>query len=266
MLLPARIAQGVRDGSVTLAFRRWEQPRVRVGGTQLTSAGIVRFDAVEEVLDPADLTDDDARAAGFPALAALTRLLYPPAALRDAPLAGSRGSSGTVVEQGAEEGAEAQRGVSVVVPEERPGAQRGGSLTVPEERPGAQRPDASRRAGPRAGKGGDHVYRVRLSWVGEDPRIALRAQRPDAAELARVAGAVTRLDAGRRTGPWTRPILEWIRDHEGVISTELAALLGREVLPMKADIRRLKALGLTESLRVGYRLSPRGHAYLESLD
>ena len=46
MLLPARIAQGVREGTVTLAFRRWEEPRVRVGGTQLTSAGIVAFDAV----------------------------------------------------------------------------------------------------------------------------------------------------------------------------------------------------------------------------
>ncbi len=50
-----------------------------------------------------------------------------------------------------------------------------------------------------------------------------------------------------------------------MISTELAALLRREVPPMKADIRRLKALGLTESLRIGYRLSPRGAAYLESL-
>ena len=75
-----------------------------------------------------------------------------------------------------------------------------------------------------------------------------------------------RLDAGRRTGPWTRPILEWIRDHPGVVSTVLAERLGRELAPVKADIRRLKALGLTESLPVGYRLSPRGLAYLESLE
>lgn len=204
MLLPMRIAQGVRDGTVTLAFRRWEAPRVRAGGTQLTSAGIVAFDTVEEVLDAADLTEADALAAGFPDLAALTRLLYPP---------------------------------------------------VP----------AVRKAGPRAGKGGDHVYRVQLSWVGDDPRVALREEVPTAGELDELAAAVARLDAGRRTGPWTRPILEWIRDHPGVISTELAALLGREVAPMKADIRRLKALGLTESLRVGYRLSVRGRAYLASL-
>jgi hypothetical protein len=28
-------------------------------------------------------------------------------------------------------------------------------------------------------------------------------------------------------------------------------------------VRKLKALGLTESLEVGYRLSPRGRAYLD---
>jgi hypothetical protein len=30
----------------------------------------------------------------------------------------------------------------------------------------------------------------------------------------------------------------------------------------KADVRKLKELGLTESLEVGYRLSPRGRAVL----
>jgi len=33
-------------------------------------------------------------------------------------------------------------------------------------------------------------------------------------------------------------------------------------LPFKANVRKLKALGLTESLEVGYRLSPRGEALL----
>ena len=214
MLLPARIAQGVWEGSIRLAYRRWEEPRVRAGGTQLTSAGIVRFDAIVEVTDTATITDADARAAGFANAAELRSRL---------------------------------------------------AVTVPEERSGAQRRNAPRRAGPRASKGGDRIFRIALSWVGEDPRVELRAAVPDAAELAGVTAAVAELDASRRGGPWTRQILEWIRDHPGVISTELATLLGREVLPMKADIRRLKALGLTESLRVGYRLSPRGVAYLESL-
>jgi hypothetical protein len=228
MLLPARIAQGVRQGSITLAYRRWEQARVRAGGTQLTAAGIVRFDRVEELTDLATITDTDAQAAGFTDADILRAYL------------------------------------SATAPDERSGAQPV-TPTVPEERSGAQRPNASRRAGPRASKGGDRIFRITLSWVGDDPRVELRAAVPDAAELAEVTAAVAKLDAGRRSGPWTRQILEWIRDHPGVISTELATLLGREVPPMKADIRRLKALGLTESLRVGYRLSPRGVAYLESL-
>ncbi len=213
MLLPARIAAGVRDGTITLAFRRWEQPRVRVGGTQLTSAGIVGFDAVEEVFGAERLTDADARAAGFASLTALRRQLYPP-----------------------------------------------------EPPPEEVAPREPRWVGPRASKGGYHVYRVRLSWVGDDPRVALRDVLPSAEELTEITAAVAKLDAAKRTGGWTRPILEWIRDHPGVISTELAALLQRELQPMKTDIRKLKALGLTESLGVGYRLSPRGRAYLESLD
>ena len=238
MLLPARIAQGVREGSIRLAYRRREEPRVQTGGTQLTSAGIVRFDAVEEVTDTGTITDADARAAGFADAVELRGRL-----------------AATVPEERSGEVARAQ-----TVPEERSGAQ-----TVPEERSGAQRPNASRRAGPRASKGGERIFRIALSWVGDDPRVELREALPDAGELAEVTASVAKLDASKRGGPWTRQILEWIRDHPGVISTELATLLGREVLPMEADIRRLKALGLTESLRVGYRLSPRGVAYLESL-
>ena len=228
MLLPARIAQGVREGSIRLAYRRREEPRVQTGGTQLTSAGIVFFDAVEEVTDTGTITDADARAAGFA------------------------------------DAAELRGRLAATVPEERSGAV-ARAQTVPEERSGAQRPNASRRAGPRASKGGERIFRIALSWVGDDPRVELREALPDAGELAEVTASVAKLDASKRGGPWTRQILEWIRDHPGVISTELATLLGREVLPMEADIRRLKALGLTESLRVGYRLSPRGVAYLESL-
>ncbi len=247
MLLPARIAEGVRQGSITLAYRRWEQPRVRAGGTQLTSVGIVRFDEVEEVTEPATITEADARAAGFPDADALRGYLAATAPAATVP----------------EEVSGAPR-PAATVPEEVSGAQRP-AATVPEERSGAQRPNASRRAGPRASKGGDRIFRVRLSWVGEDPRVQLRTALPDATELAVITAAVKKLDAGKRSGPWTRQILEWIRDNPGVISTELAVLLGREVAPMKADIRRLKALGLTESLRIGYRLSPRGAAYLASL-
>ena len=45
---------------------------------------------------------------------------------------------------------------------------------------------------------------------------------------------------------------------------DLAASVGREKPPFKLDVRKLKNLGLTESLPVGYRLSPRGRSYLRA--
>ena len=51
----------------------------------------------------------------------------------------------------------------------------------------------------------------------------------------------------------------------GVAAAELAAELGRERLPFKRDVRKLKELGLTESLTVGYRLSPRGEVVLRAI-
>ena len=58
-------------------------------------------------------------------------------------------------------------------------------------------------------------------------------------------------------------MLRLIADRPGVRAGDLAAESGRERLEFKADVRKLKALGLTESLEVGYRLSPRGRAYLD---
>ncbi|WP_040518241.1 ASCH domain-containing protein [Gordonia neofelifaecis] len=125
-------------------------------------------------------------------------------------------------------------------------------------------PKPDRKPSERGSKGGHTVYRINLEWAGEDPRIALRAQVPTRDELTEIAGRLDRLDR-RPSGPWTRDILEWIRDNPQVVSKELAAIRGVELLPMKVDIRKLKALGLTISHDVGYELSPRGAAYLDSL-
>ncbi|WP_249670661.1 hypothetical protein [Cellulomonas wangleii] len=76
MLLPPTVAAGVADGSVTLAFRRWQRPDVRAGARFRTGAGVVEVTSVDTV-DPASLTDDDARAAGFAGAAALLRVLDP---------------------------------------------------------------------------------------------------------------------------------------------------------------------------------------------
>ncbi|KXO93215.1 Uncharacterised protein (plasmid) [Tsukamurella tyrosinosolvens] len=202
MLIPKAVAEGVRDGRITTQYRRWDTPRVKVGGTQLTPAGLLRFTRVTRVPDVERISDRAARAAGVKDAAALRKLLTP----RD--------------------------------------------------------PDAPRRE--RSARGGEHVYRVHLEWAGEDPRLALREELPDDAELAAIARRLARLDA-RETGPWTRDILAWIRDHPHIVSKELAAERGVELLPMKADIRKLKGMGLTISHEVGYELSPRGAAYLDWL-
>jgi hypothetical protein len=72
-----------------------------------------------------------------------------------------------------------------------------------------------------------------------------------------------RLDTHSPDGPWTRATLDAIARRPAVRAGDLAAELGRQRLPFKADVRKLKRLGLTESLEVGYRLSPRGRAYLD---
>lgn len=103
------------------------------------------------------------------------------------------------------------------------------------------------------------LHRIAFRLAGEDPR---RAMRDDASEpaLDAVAAKLAKMDA---KGPWTAEVLRLISDNPGVRAPDLAARLGRETLPFKVDVRKLKALGLTESLEVGYRLSPRGRALLD---
>lgn len=113
-----------------------------------------------------------------------------------------------------------------------------------------------------AGREGD-LYRIRIRSIGPDLRKALReANGLTHADVQELFRRLDRLDARR---PWTRATLRLIATHPGRRAPELAALLGRDVLPFKQDVRKLKALGLTESLDVGYRLSPRGEALLSRL-
>jgi hypothetical protein len=74
VLLPLKVAQGVADGSVTLAFRRWRRQDVRPGQVFTTAAGRVRVDAVRVVRAEA-ITDDEARLAGWPDAERLRRRL-----------------------------------------------------------------------------------------------------------------------------------------------------------------------------------------------
>jgi len=189
MLLPAPIALGIADGSVTLAFRRWAVPRVKVGSTFRTAAGVVRVDAVAPV-DGAAITDDEARAAGLRSADEVRRRL-----------------------------------------------RQDDTLTI---------------------------YRVELSWAGPDPRVALRSDAELTDDDVRAIDVrLERLDRASSHGAWTMAVLDVIRRRPATRAADLAEEeFGRERDPFKIDVRKLKNLGLTHSLDVGYELSPRGEEYL----
>jgi hypothetical protein len=110
------------------------------------------------------------------------------------------------------------------------------------------------------------VWRIDLHYAGPDDRIALRADdRLGENDLARLRLRLDRLDAASASGPWTLDVLRLIAARPEIVSTELAAERGKERQEFKTDVRKLKNLGLTESLPVGYRLSARGRALLASL-
>ena len=108
------------------------------------------------------------------------------------------------------------------------------------------------------------LYRLLVSGVPDpDPREVLAADAAfDAGALERTQARLRRLDEASSHGPWTRATLELIAERPAVRAGDLAASVGREMAPFKVDVRKLKNLGLTISLDVGYRLSPRGTAYL----
>lgn len=96
-----------------------------------------------------------------------------------------------------------------------------------------------------------------------DPRAVLAADdQLDDDAVAAIAARLARLDRASTIGPWTHRYLRLIADHPERRAPDLAAMEGRETAPFKLDVRKLKNLGLTLSFPVGYRLSPRGAAYL----
>jgi hypothetical protein len=112
------------------------------------------------------------------------------------------------------------------------------------------------------------LFRIEFQAVaGPDPRALLAAAADvDADASAEISRRLDRLDRASIRGPWTREVLGLIRDRPATRAADLAGVLGRETASFKVDVRKLKNLGLTESLDVGYRLSPRGHAFLAVTD
>jgi len=179
VLFKERFWAGLRDGSLTVTYRRWKRPSVRAGGTLQSPGGLLAIDSVD-LIDVDAIDDEDAAAAGY------------------------RDRSDLLANLRTE---------------------------------------------------GD-VYRIRFHRVGDDPRIGMR-QRVELTPNESVA--ITRL---LDRNDWALPYLGLIAEMPATVSTELAARAGIDRPTFKQRVRRLKALGLTESLEVGYRLSPRGAAVL----
>lgn len=107
------------------------------------------------------------------------------------------------------------------------------------------------------------LYRIAFHVAGKDPRENLRENDTlDSGDIAALTEALARLD---RTGEWTSAALSIIAERDGRTAAEMAERIGIEKRALKRKIRQLKALGLTESLAVGYRLSPRGHAFVTAV-
>ena len=109
---------------------------------------------------------------------------------------------------------------------------------------------------------------LRLDIPVQHSQRALDALRDDdaldAATLADLRDRLARKDQ-RSPRPWTTATLELIDRRPATRAGDLAPQLSMALRDFKANVRKLKALGLTESLKTGYRLSPRGAALLRSL-
>ena len=188
MLLNRDTAEGIANGSITVVLRRWDVPRAKTGGTQRTSVGTIRIDAVTQYPGSYRVTAAQARAAGYP----------------DAKSAQA---------------------------------------------------DLDRRPA-------RHTYVIEVSYLAPDERPELAADdRLTGADINAISARLQRWDDAAES-PWTRQYLGMIAANEAVRAPDLAARAGLDTPRFKRRVRQLKGLGLTISLDVGYRISPRGRAYL----
>lgn len=110
------------------------------------------------------------------------------------------------------------------------------------------------------------LYRIEVRYAGADPRVALRESAElDEAAFRELEKRLQRFDAGKRSAPWTLAVLRLIEARPATLAAQLARTFGQDTATFKRNVRKLKELGLTESLEIGYRLSPRGQAFLTLL-
>jgi hypothetical protein len=110
---------------------------------------------------------------------------------------------------------------------------------------------------------GTEVFRIGLHYGGDGDRASIALDDRLAPEdVQTVSAKLKKLDAVR---PWTAETLALILRNPRVAASQLAKQAGREKAAFKADVVKLKKLGLTQSFEVGYEISPRGGAYLRAL-
>lgn len=190
MLIKNIVLDEIIAGKISVIFRRWKRPGVKAGGTQMTQRGVLAIDTVDIVTEK-QITESDAKAAGFESKNALIADLY----------------------------------------------------------------DRN-----------EEIYRIGVRWAGEDPRQSLRQNAElSKDEIAEIIAELRKLDTGSKRGTWTQLYLQMIHDQPNTHAAILAKQIGLDIPRFKPWVRKLKALGLTESLRPGYRLSPRGEKVLEAM-
>ena len=112
-------------------------------------------------------------------------------------------------------------------------------------------------------KGEGDVFRIEFELLGPDPRIKLRnTAEISEADFETLRSKLRKMDSGK-SGVWTQEVLRRIQDAPGKRAQDLADEMSVEKDWLKTNIRKLKNLGLTISLEVGYKLSPRGATYLD---
>jgi len=111
---------------------------------------------------------------------------------------------------------------------------------------------------------GTRLYRVDFERceTAPDPRSVLAHAKVTNDDVEGIRAKLAAMDGRAAGGPWTARVLRAIDGQPATRAGDLAAAIGLPTAEFKTRVRRLKALGLTESLDVGYRLSPRGRSYL----
>lgn len=64
MLFKLNHLQGIKSGEITLAFRKWQKPCVRIGTQINTAIGLIEIRDIQSI-DEKDITNDDATNAGY---------------------------------------------------------------------------------------------------------------------------------------------------------------------------------------------------------